>query len=400
MSEAVVDLLEPVQVEQQHRNRLGGCRQRLLENPAEAAPVGQAGQLVGAGLEAGSAERPDVGDRDDGATQHQQQRGRGQADRHAGDADLRGGDQDAHRGDAERDGRDEAALQPLRVRETGRPGVRQPGRPRDGGGRDQPHDLRVTAGARLDAAHRPPRGGRGPHEEISRPPARTMWRRADPLAVQRGRRAQQHDQGGARRAGRRDGRAPRARSPPVTCRSAGTTTTETSAPPPVAQMRPLTQVAPDRRTPDPKTMAMIAAYTNAYRPSHPASDQEYSGRGCGCGPRRRDGGSPPPGRSGRWPAATRRAGDPAPVVGGTRRAAPPPGSRCSAARDRGPAPSLSRRFRGPPSRPGRGSTPGRAPAAAAPRRAATAAWGTSAESPEKPCRPERSGLRCSERAWG
>ena len=53
VAEAVVDLLEPVEVEQQQRGRApGGRRGRATRSAAleQGAAVGQPGQLVGAGL--------------------------------------------------------------------------------------------------------------------------------------------------------------------------------------------------------------------------------------------------------------------------------------------------------------------------------------------------------------
>ena len=73
MAEAIVDLLEPVQVEEEHRKRLAralGSRELAGELLAEAPPVAKTGQIVGRrepdqlrpGLDVAERERRDLGE--------------------------------------------------------------------------------------------------------------------------------------------------------------------------------------------------------------------------------------------------------------------------------------------------------------------------------------------------
>src|SRR3954447_9144836 len=113
VAQGVVELLEVVEIEQQQRGAPPAAHD-LVEVPGERAAVGQAGQLVGARLDAALAELLDLAEGQQRASHRRGDRGDGQAKPERRDGDEPRGDDDA---EAQRgaDGRDDDGARAAQV---------------------------------------------------------------------------------------------------------------------------------------------------------------------------------------------------------------------------------------------------------------------------------------------
>ena len=105
MTEQIVDILESVQIDEQHGTsqirRRGG--ERAVEKAGEFPPIRQTSQVVGGGVMPRLDEVPELMERNDAAEQRCEQRRRAEANGVAGHVDRACGDEDR---DSEQAGHD------------------------------------------------------------------------------------------------------------------------------------------------------------------------------------------------------------------------------------------------------------------------------------------------------